>query len=410
MKRAFTALLLLSVAGSLASCGEPQAPPQAQPREVGTIVAHAEPVTLTVELPGRTAAYERSDVRPQVSGIILKRLFQEGDRISAGQPLYQIDPLPYQSSVASARAGLARAQATIASTQALAKRYASLVTINAISRQEYENAEAAARQAVAEVEAQRAALRSAEIDLQRTTLRAPISGIIGVSRVTPGALVTAGQAEALTTIERLDPIYVDVTPPANDYLNIRRMVASGELSRNEANSAVVKLILEDRTTYPLSGKLQFAGATVDESTGTVTVRAIFPNPQHLLLPGMYVRASLVEGTTARAFLIPQQAVTRDERGRPVAYVVGKDNKLEARVLTAPRVQGTNWIVTEGLKDGERIAVDGVGMLQPGTVVKPVAWKPPVTGTGAVRAPGAGASGANQGAGGSGAAGASGGQD
>ena len=366
----------LAAALLLSACGN-QAPPPPPPSQVGVVTVQMQPVTLTTELPGRTSPYESSEVRPQVDGIILKRLFREGEYVHAGQTLYQIDPAPYAAAVANARAALARAQASIASTAALARRYGELVKINAISRQDYENATATANQANADVGAQRAALRSAEINLRRTRISAPISGRIGASTFTVGALVTAAQTQPLTTIQRLDPIYVDINQSSVDLLKLRKQILAGQLSRGGA-AARVGLTLEDGSEYAHQGTFQFADVTVAPDTGTVTVRAIFPNPEGLLLPGMYVRAHLTEGTQAQGILVPQQAVSRDEKGNPQAFVVGAGDKLEVRQLTTSRAIGNKWLVTSGLKPGDRLVMDGTMMLQPGAPVKPVAWTPPPT--------------------------------
>jgi membrane fusion protein (multidrug efflux system) len=366
----------LAAALLLSACGK-QAPPPPPPSQVGVVTVRMQPVTLMTELPGRTSPYESSEVRPQVDGIILKRQFREGEYVHAGQTLYQIDPAPYAAAVANARAALARAQASISSTAALARRYGELVKINAISRQDYENATATANQANADVGAQRAALRSAEINLRRTRISAPISGRIGASTFTVGALVTAAQTQPLTTIQRLDPIYVDINQSSVDLLKLRKQILAGQLSRGGAATRV-GLTLEDGSEYAHQGTFQFADVTVAPDTGTVTVRAIFPNPEGLLLPGMYVRAHLTEGTQAQGILVPQQAVSRDEKGNPQAFVVGAGDKLEVRQLTTSRAIGNKWLVTSGLKPGDRLVMDGTMMLQPGAQVKPVAWTPPPT--------------------------------
>jgi len=366
MKKITPALaLLLSACGG---GGEQQAP--AGPPEVGVVTVKEGAVTLSSELPGRTTAFETADVRPQVNGLILQRLFQEGDMVRAGQPLYRIDASPYEAQVASARAALVRARANIANTAALARRYGELVKINAISRQEAENAVASAAQAKADVAAQEAALRSAQIDLGRTTIRAPISGRIGRSTYTVGALVSASQTDALTVIQRLDPIFVDIQQSSADVLRMRQELLSGNLS--QSGGARVRLKLEDGSTYGEEGTLKFTDVTVDPSTGSQIVRVQFGNPRGLLLPGMYVRADLVEGTRSNGILVPQSAVSRDEKGNPTTLVVGAGSKLEVRKLTAPRTVGTNWLVTAGLKPGDKIVVDGAQMLRPGMPVKPVA--------------------------------------
>lgn len=348
---------------------------QAGPPQVSFVTVQPQAVTLTTVLPGRLSAYETSEVRPQVNGLVTARLFQEGDTVRRGQALYRIDPQPYITQVASARAALARARAAIASSAALERRYGELVKINAIARQDFENAITSAQQARADVAAQQAALRSAQIDLGRTTVRAPISGRIGRSIVTTGALVTAGQTNALTTIQRLDPVFVDIAQSSANLLRLRRQVAAGDLSRG-GQAARVQLRLEDGSVYPIQGTLQFADVTVDPATGSQTIRAVFPNPRGLLLPGMYVRAELIEGTQADGLLVPQRAVTRDEKGGATVMVVSQGNKVEPRQLTTSRTIGDNWLVTGGIRAGDRVIVEGGGgMLRPGTVVKPAPWNP-----------------------------------
>ena len=357
-------LFALAACGRSADADKPAAPP---PAPVTFVTVQEQPVTLSTELPGRTAAFETSEVRPQVNGLVLARLFAEGDMVRAGQPLYRIDASPYQAQVASAQAALARSRASIASSAALARRYGELVKINAIARQEYENAQTGAAQARADVAAQQAALRSAQIDLGRTTIRAPISGRIGRSVFTTGALVTAAQTEPLTTIQRLDPIYVDVQQPSADIQRLREQMMSGAV---RGGSTRVRLKLESGTTYPQEGTLRFADVTVDPTTGSQTIRALVPNRAGLLLPGMFVRAELPEGTQARALLVPQRAVGRDERGRATAMVVGAGNKAEQRVLTTARSQGDSWIVTAGLNPGDRVIIEGGMLLRPGMPVNP----------------------------------------
>lgn len=357
---------------ALAACGkggdgQQQGPPP--PPAVQYQVVREQPVTLTTELPGRLTAFETSEVRPQVNGIVQARLFTEGDVVHAGQPLYRIDPSPYQAQVASARAALARARSAIASTAALSRRYGELAKINAISRQDYENAQTGAAQARADVAAQQAALRTAEIDLARTTVRAPITGRIGRSTFTTGALVTAAQADPLATIQRLDPIYVDIQQSSADLLRLREQMIAGQVSNGGA--ARVRVKLETGTTYPQEGTLRFADVSVDPTTGSQTIRAVVPNRQSLLLPGMYVRAELAQGTQARAVLVPQRAVGRDERGNATVMVVGAGDKVEPRVLQTSRTQGDSWIVTGGLRPGDRVIVEGgAGMLRPGMPVRP----------------------------------------
>lgn len=358
----------------LASCGQQGEGEQAGAPPVGFIAVKAAPVTLSTQLAGRTSPYESSQVRPQVDGLIRARLFTEGDWVRAGQPLYRIDAAPYAAQAASARAALARARASVSASDALARRYGELVKINAVSKQEYDNAKASAAQAHADVAAQQAALNAATIDLRRTTVTAPISGRIGRSAVTTGALVSASQADPLTTIQRLDPIYVDIAQSSADQLRLRQQLLAGELSRDGA-AARVKLTLEDGSVYPIEGTVKFTDVTVDPETGSQTIRAQFSNPRGLLLPGMYVRATFVEGTVADAILVPQRAVTRDPTGRATVMIIDKDSKLAPRAITVTRTIGQDWLVESGLKPGDRVAVDGTMMLQPGTRVKAVPWTP-----------------------------------
>jgi len=346
---------------------------QAAPPPVSYVVVQQQAVPLTSELPGRLSPYESSDVRPQVNGLILERLFTEGDMVRQGQPLYRIDPAPYRAAVASARAALTRSQAAIASSEALARRYGELAKINAISKQDYENAVTSAAQARADVAAQKAALATAEIDLARTTIRAPISGKIGRSVYTTGALVSASQANALTTIQRLDPIYVDIQQSSADILKLRQSIMAGQVARD--GNAKVALTLEDGTNYGPQGTMRFADVTVDETTGSQVIRALFPNPNGLLLPGMFARARLVEGTQQNAMLVPQRAVSRDERGNPTVLVVGAENKIEPRPIQTSRTAGDAWIVTGGLKPGDKVIVEGAMMLRPGMPVTPQPWNP-----------------------------------
>jgi len=346
----------------------PQTPPAPPPTPVGVIVVAEQPVTLTTELPGRTSPYETSDVRPQVDGIIRARLFTEGDYVRAGQPLYRIEPASYEARVASARAALARARASTIGAEGQVRRYAELVKRNFVSRQLYENALSAAGEARADVQAQAAAVRSAQIDLDRTIIRAPISGRIGRSLYTTGALVKAGQDNPLTTIQRLDPIYVDIQQSSADLLKLREQMLSGQVASN--GSAPVRLQLESGSAYPEVGTLSFADVTVDQATGSQAIRAVFPNPQHILLPGMFVRGQLSQGIQTRGILVPQRAVSRDERGRPTVIVVGKNNIAELRVVQADRTVGTSWLVIGGLKPGDKVIVDAGPLLRPGVPVKP----------------------------------------
>jgi membrane fusion protein (multidrug efflux system) len=363
-------LLLLAACGGKKEdeAGTPPTP------EVGVLEIKPQLATLTTTLPGRTSAFETSDVRPQVNGLIVARLFEEGETVQKGQALYRIDPQPYVQQVASARAAVARARAAIASSAALQRRYGELVRINAIAKQDYENAITSAQQAQADVSAQQAALRNAEIDLARTTVKAPITGRIGRSLVTTGSLATAAQTNPLATIQRMDPMYVDVPQSSADLLKLRQQLLAGSLARG-GNAARVRLRLEDGSIYPQEGRLQFADVTVDPSTATQTIRAVFPNPRLLLLPGMYVHAELVEGVQGNALLVPQRAVTRNERGEAVALVVGRDNKVAQRILSTDRTIGDAWLVTKGLNAGDRVIMEGGQRLQPGATVKAVPWRP-----------------------------------
>jgi len=372
-----TALAALAALG-LAGCGAPHAgPPNRGPPEVGVVTLQAEPVTLTTELPGRTSAFEVSDVRPQISGIVKARLFQEGSLVKAGQVLYRIDPATYQAAYDQARAQLASALANVATTQIKAQRYAGLVKINAVSKQDYDDAEAAYKQAAASVQQQKAATEAARINLGYTRVTAPISGRIGVSAVTVGALVTADQTTALSTIQRLDPIYVDVTQSASDELRLRREVDAGQVSRGGLGVLAVRLKLGDGTDYGEEGRLQFTDVTVDQTTGAVTLRAVFPNPAGLLLPGLYVRAVIVEGVKPDGILAPQQGVARDEKGEPTALVVDSTGHARLRVLRTSRAIGDKWLVADGLRAGDRLIVEGLQNVKPGQAVRAVpAGSPP----------------------------------
>ena len=362
---AAAALLLVA----LASCGPKAAGPPNGPAEVGVMVVRTEPVALTTELSGRTSAYLVSEVRPQVSGVIKARLFQEGGIVRAGQPLYQIDPATYRASLQSANAGLAQAQAAYTTAKLKADRYKELVAISAVSRQDNDDAQAAAQQAAANVQAQRAAVAQAAINLGYTRVVAPISGRIGKSSVTAGALVTASQPTALATVQNLDKVYVDVTQSAADLLRLKRDLAAGEIGGPA--SAQVSLILEDGSTYPRPGTLAFSDVTVDPGTGSVGLRAVFPNPEGVLLPGLYVRARVNKGLVPNGVLAPQAAVTRDPKGQAMAFVVGAGNKAEQRPLTVAQTVADKWLVTAGLKAGERVIVEGLQNVRPGAIVKPV---------------------------------------
>lgn len=358
--------LLLSACGKAPSGGPP--PTLATP-QVGVVSLSAQSLPLSQELPGRTSAIQISEVRPQVGGIVQKRLFTEGGLVKAGETLYQIDPATYQAQVDNAQAALERAEATLATAQLKARRYQELLTVKAVSQQDADDAHAALKQAQADVNAAKASLTSARISLGYTKVTAPISGRIGRSVVTPGALVTASQANALATVQQLDPMVVDVTQSSTALLALKRALAEGKLKRAGDDAAKVELLLEDGSRYPLAGKLKFSDVTVDAGTGAVTVRAEFPNPKGDLLPGMYVRALVQEGVADAAVLAPQRAVVRDHRGQPTAYVVGADYKVELRELRTGRTLGEQVLIESGLKAGERVVVDGLQKIRPGQVVE-----------------------------------------
>ena len=338
------------------------------PAEVGYIVAQQSSVPIVTELAGRTAAYQSSEVRPQVSGLIRHRFFTEGSLVRKGQPLYQIDPSLYRASTDQARANLASAAANAEATQIKAERYKPLADMQAVAKQDYTDAAAVAKQAAAAVRQNRAALDTARINLRFTTVPAPITGRIGRSLFTEGALVTASQTDPLAVIQKLDPIYVDIQQASADLLRLRRALASGGAA---ATRAEVRLKLEDGSDYGMVGAVEFSEVMVDAATGTVTLRARFPNPQGLLLPGMFVRASFAQSIDPNAFLIPQQAVSRDPKGNATVYVVGAGNKAVAKQVTTTRTQGPNWVVTSGLNAGDKVIVQGVGKVKPNAVVKPV---------------------------------------
>jgi len=337
-------------------------------RQVGFVVVQPQDVPLVTELPGRTSAYRTSEVRPQVSGIVTRQLFTEGALVRAGTPLYEIDPRPYRAAAAQADANLASAVASAEAARALAERYRPLAQIEAISQQDYTNAVAAARQAEAAVAQMRAARETARINLGFTQVPAPITGRIGRSAVTVGALVTINQADPLAQINQLDPIYVDIQQSSTDLLALRRLLAGGGAA---PASAAVRLILEDGSEYPTPGQVRFTETLVDPSTGTVTLRAQFPNPQGLLLPGMFVRARFSQAVDRGAYLVPQAAVTRDQTGVPELWVAGAGDKAELRKIEAARTQGASWVVTRGLKPGDRVIVQGTGALKPDMAIKPV---------------------------------------
>ncbi|EBM7133936.1 multidrug efflux RND transporter periplasmic adaptor subunit AcrA [Salmonella enterica] len=363
--------VVLMLSGSLALTGcddkQDQQGGQQMP-EVGVVTLKTEPLQITTELPGRTVAYRIAEVRPQVSGIILKRNFVEGSDIEAGVSLYQIDPATYRATYDSAKGDLAKAQAAANIAELTVKRYQKLLGTQYISKQEYDQALADAQQATAAVVAAKAAVETARINLAYTKVTSPISGRIGKSSVTEGALVQNGQASALATVQQLDPIYVDVTQSSNDFLRLKQELANGSL-KQENGKAKVDLVTSDGIKFPQSGTLEFSDVTVDQTTGSITLRAIFPNPDHTLLPGMFVRARLQEGTKPTALLVPQQGVTRTPRGDATVLVIGADNKVETRQIVASQAIGDKWLVTDGLKAGDRVVVSGLQKVRPGAQVK-----------------------------------------
>ena len=328
-------------------------------------------VTLRKELPGRTSAYRMAEVRARVNGIVLRRLFTEGSDVKQGQPLFTIDKAPYQAALDSAKATLARAEANVANARLQAQRFAELVADNAVSKQEYDNAMAAQKASEADVAAGRAAVETSRIQLSYTTVTSPVSGRIGRSAVTEGAYVQQAQATLLATVQQLDPMYVDLTQSSAEALRLRRDLAEGKLRSAGKDRALVSLVLEDGREYAHAGALQFADVTVDPGTGSIALRALFPNPRAELLPGMFVRARIDEGVNPEALLVPQQGVTRDQKGLPTALVVNSQNKVERRVLVTDRVVGDAWLVTSGVKPGERVIVEGLQKVRPGAEVVPV---------------------------------------
>jgi membrane fusion protein, multidrug efflux system len=361
----------LAVLTALTACGGQAPPGQGMAPEVSVITIRPEKVTLTTELTGRTSAYLIAEVRPQVSGIIKKRLFTEGSNVKAGQQLYQIDPATYQAAYDSAKASLARAEANLTTVSLKAGRYKELIAIKAVSQQEYDDIVAAHKQSEADVASGKAVLESARINLAYTHVYAPISGRIGKSSVTTGALVTANQPAALAVIQQLDPVYVDVSQSSANLLKLKEDMSKGKLKSGGADQAKVKLILENGTPYPETGTLKFSDVTVDPSTGSITLRSVFPNKKQILLPGMYVRAIIEEGVNEQAILVSQQAVTRDPQGNAIAMVVDSSDKVEPRKLTTDRSIGDKWLVSEGLKAGDRVIMEGLIKVRPGVPVKVV---------------------------------------
>jgi membrane fusion protein, multidrug efflux system len=393
-------LILAAALATLAACGKdkdndkPAAPPPGAqgPVQVGVVTVAAQPVTLTKELPGRTSSLRVAEVRARVNGIVQKRLFTEGADVKQGQVLFVIDPAPYQATLESAQAQLARAEASVGSAQSLADRYAKLIQTNAISRQEYEDATSRLKIAQADVAAARAAVKTAQINLGYTNVTSPIAGRIGRAEVTEGAYVQQAAATLMATVQQLDRIYVDVTVSSADHARMRRALETGQLQMHQtaAGKPKVALALEDGRAYAEAGTLEFTDVSVDPTTGSIAIRAIFPNPRGELLPGMFVRARIEEGTDPNAILLVQKAVSRDQSGRPTALVVGKDGKAELRQLVTDRAIGDSWLVTSGLAAGDQVIVEGLQKVRPGAPVNPVpAAAPPKQTAGSAPAAGTG---------------------
>ena len=368
--------IILATATLVACGGQKEAPAAgaAPPAaEVGVVTLKAQTVTLTRELPGRTSPYLVAEVRPQATGIVRERLFTEGGLVKAGQPLYQIDDATYRADVTSAKAALARAEATLNTATLNARRSAQLVKIDAVSKQDDENASAALKQAEADVASVRAALARSEIQLAYAQIASPIAGRIGRSSVTQGALVTANQADALATVQQLDPIYVDVTQSSSELLELRKQVAAGRMK--EARDLPVDIILEDGSRHQQPGKLAFSEVTVDPGTGSYTLRVVVPNPGHVLLPGIYVRAVVGSGVRQDGILVPQRGIARDPKGNTTAMLLNAEGKVEPRPVKVSRTIGDQWLVEEGLAVGDRVIVEGLQKIQPGMAAR-VAAPPP----------------------------------
>jgi membrane fusion protein (multidrug efflux system) len=368
----------------IAACDGAKAPPAAPSApEVTVLTVQPQSVVIKTVLPGRTAPTVIAEVRPQVTGIVQSRTYSEGAEVKAGSTLYRLDPATYQTAYDSARAAVAKAEASVETARRNLARAKELFEIKFVSQQAYDDAATTLRQSEADLAGARAAAEAARINLAYTNVVAPISGRIGKSTVTAGALVTANQPAPLATIQQMNPMYVDITQSSNEALRLRRAMASGELKRARDDAARVTLQLEDGTSYPHEGTLQFSDVTVDASTGAITLRALFPNPESILLPNMYVRAVLEEGVRDNAILVPQQAVTRDTKGQAIATVVGANNTVEVRTLKTARTVGTQWLIDGGLQPGDRVIVEGLQRANPGAKVQPVeAAAPPTAATSA----------------------------
>jgi membrane fusion protein (multidrug efflux system) len=374
----FGNLPALTLVAALCACGraDPPRPPSPPPPVVTVAPARPASVPVTVELPGRVNPVRVAQVRARVDGVVLKREFQEGADVHAGQRLFKIDPTPYVTSLASARATLGRAEANVVAQAAQAARFGKLIDSNAVSKQDYDNAVASQGQAAADVAAGRASVRTAQINLGYTDVAAPITGRVGISAVTEGAYVQGGAATLMTTIQQIDPIYVDLNQSSVQGLRLRQELASGKVQTAGPNRARVMLLLEDGTRYPIPGTVQFSDVTVDPGTGSVTVRTLVPNPNHILLPGMFVRGRVEAGVFEDALLVPQAGVAHDAQGQAMALVVGADNKAVLKTIQAVRTEGADWVVTGGLNAGDRVIVSGLQHVRPGAPVRIAGTAPP----------------------------------
>jgi membrane fusion protein (multidrug efflux system) len=370
-----TGLAAITVAVVLQACGPAKPAAPAKPPQVSVVTVHRQNVPITVEIPGRTTAYFMAQVRARVDGIVLKRKFKEGSDVKLGQPLYLIDPAPYIAALNMAKAVLQKAEAEYIAAAAMVERYKLLLPTNAISKLVYDNAVSTRDMAAADIATGKATVATAQINLGYTNVLSPITGRTGLSMVTEGAYVQASAATLMTTVQQIDPMYVDLTQSSVAGLQLRRDIASGRLKVDGPDQAKVTLTLEDGTEYPLPGHLQFTDISVNMGTGMVTLRAIFPNPKFILLPGMFVRARIEQGIADDAMLVPQTAITHDPQGQATALVVGPDNKVAARTLTVGGTRDNNWIVQGGLADGDRVIVAGVQKAQPGTVVQATEIQP-----------------------------------
>lgn len=375
MKTPLNSLPIVAAAAVLTSCSKPQAPPPAAVPEVATITVVQKSVLLTTELPGRTTPFRIAEIRPQVNGLILKRLFTEGADVKEGQELYQIDPAPFQAALENAKAALGRAEANLPAIQLRVGRYKQALVDKAVSQQDFDDASAALGQAEADINYYKAMVETARINLNYAHVVSPISGRIGKSAVTDGAIVTAFQPLALTAIQQLDPIYVDVPQSATELLRLQGRLEDGRLVRDGTNGNQVQIILADGTKYPLEGTLQFRDVSVDPTTASVILRMVFPNPNGVLLPGMFIRAVVKEGSNARAVLIPQQAVSRDPKGNPLVLLVDPNGKVEQRMIGIDRALGDQWLVSSNLAVGDQVVVEGLQKARPGAAVKAVPFDP-----------------------------------